>query len=482
MSTLDMLREVPLFTDLDPDDLERLCVGIEEVRVPAGELLFSEGDPGDRAFVVVEGQLEILKATVGGEVLLAVHSAGGVVGEMALLENAPRNASVRARSDVVLLAIPKERLDELLDSSPSASRAFFRVMLRRWRNTQASLQHSERMAQLGTLTAGLAHELNNPAAAVNRSAGQLATVVARYGDARADVARELGEEAESAVASLLDRLRQRRGAGTILSALDRADREDETEVWLDGHGVDRSWELAPSLVDAGVTVDDLADLAGRVEADRLGEVVGLITIAEEQLGLVHQIEEGTRRMSAIVKALKSYAYLDEAPVQDVDVRAGLEDTLTLLEHKLKGIAVRREYADDVPRIEALGSQLNQVWTNIIDNAAYALTESGTVDPRLIVRVSSTPDRVVVEIEDNGPGIPEEIRSRVFDPFFTTKPPGSGTGLGLDISRSIVILHHGGNLSVESEPGRTVFLVELPLRLPQRPRAAEPATTSSGTGG
>jgi signal transduction histidine kinase len=469
VNTVERLRTVPLFSDLPTEDLERLSVGIEEIKLPAGILLFSEGDRGDRAFVVLEGQIEVVKATVGGEVLLAVQSEG-VVGEMALLEDAPRNASVRARSDATLLAIPKVRLDELLDSSPSASRALFKVMLGRWRDTQASLQQSERMAQLGTLTAGLAHELNNPAAAVNRSAGQMAEAVARYGDARAVVALELGEGGSSLVDLLLEGLYDRRGATGSLSALGRADLEDDVESWLADHDVDRSWELAPGLVDAGITLDQLSDLADRVEGIKLTGVIGLIGATQEQLALLYQIEEGTRRMSAIVKALKSYAYLDQAPVQNVEVTAGLDDTLLLLEHKTKDIEVRREYADDLPRIEALGGELNQVWTNLIDNALYALAESKTAGGRLTVRVTPAESGVVVEVEDNGPGIPEEIQKRIFDSFFTTKPPGSGTGLGLDISRNIVIHHHGGNLTVDSQPGRTVFRVQLPLRLPGRPSA------------
>jgi len=473
VNTVQRLRTVSLFSELPIEDLERLSVGIEEVRLPAGAVLFSEGDRGDRAFVVLEGQIEIVKASVGGEVLLAVQSEG-VVGEMALLEDAPRNASVRARSATTLLAIPKARLDELLDSSPSASRAFFEVMLGRWRATQASLQQSERMAQLGTLTAGLAHELNNPAAAVNRSAGQLPEAIERYGNARAAVALELGEANAPFLEHLLEPAR-RQGAGTIpLSALERADLEDEVEAWLADHDVDRSWELAPGLVDAGITVDRLFDLVDHVQSSRLERVIGLIDAAQEQLALVYQIEEGTRRMSAIVKALKSYAYLDQAPVQNVDVTVGLDDTLMLLEHKTKGIEVQREYQSDLPRIEALGGELNQVWTNLIDNAIYALAE--VADGRLIVRAKPTESGVVVEVEDNGPGIPEEIQSRIFDSFFTTKPPGSGTGLGLDISRNIVIHHHGGNLTVDSRPGRTVFRVELPLRLPGRPPAPERPTS------
>lgn len=467
MNVVERLRTVSLFRDLPQEDLERLSVGIEHVRLPAGTPLFSEGDPGDRAYVVLEGQIEVVKATMGGEVLLAVQSEG-VVGEMALLEHAPRNASVRARTDVLLLAVTKARLDELLDSSASASRAFFEVMLTRWRDTQASLQQSERMAQLGTLTAGLAHELNNPAAAVNRSAGQLAEALARYDEARNAAAVELGPAASEALDDLLGSIRQRGGRASSLSPLDRADLEDDVEAWLADRDIDRSWELAPGLVDAGVTLGDLAGLAAHFEGSRLPLMVGVINAAQEQLALVYQIEEGTRRMSAIVKALKSYAYLDQAPVQNVDVAAGLDDTLTLLEHKAKGIEIVREYDADLPRIEALGGELNQVWTNLIDNAIYVLTESEQSDGRLIIRAAPVDSGVAVEVEDNGPGIPVEIQDRIFDSFFTTKPPGSGTGLGLDISRNIVMHHHGGNLTVDSRPGRTVFRVELPLRLPGRP--------------
>jgi len=464
VSFFERLKTVPLFSELPDEDLEMLCPHVEEVALDAGQVLFEEGDRGDRAYVVMSGAVEVVKATPGGEVLLAVKS-DGVLGEMALLEEAPRNASVRARSESNLLAIPKEQLDELLNTSPSASRAFFEVMLARWRDTQSSLQQSERMAQLGTLTAGLAHELNNPAGAVNRSAGQLGEAMRVYGDARAAVAAALDETEQTFVEELMADLYERRGIGVEVGALDRSDREDEVEDWLVEHDVDRSWELASGLVDAGVTADWLQRLEAKVTAANLSAVAGLVNAAHEQLSLVHQVEEGTRRMSAIVKALKSYSYLDQAPVQDVDLKVGLDDTLMILEHKAKHVKVKKEYQPDLPVIEALGSELNQVWTNLIDNALYALEDSEAENPTLTVRTMTADGGVAVEIEDNGPGIPEEIQKRVFDSFFTTKPPGSGTGLGLDISRNIVLHHHSGNLTVESEPGRTVFRVELPLRLP-----------------
>jgi signal transduction histidine kinase len=463
MTSVERLREVPLFSELSHEDLSRLSRGSEEVNVEAGNVLFSEGDEGDRAFVVLEGEIEITKATAKGEVLLAVQTRG-VVGEMALLENAPRNASVRARTDATLLAIPKARLDELLDASPAALRAFLRVMLSRLRDTQASLQQTERMAQLGTLTAGLAHELNNPAAAVNRSAGQLMDAMVRYGDARVAAAAAGDEAATTVVEQVLALVQERRGVAPSLSALARSEAEDEIEGWLNRHGVARSWELAPGIVDAGLTQAALDDVVATLPDERLAEVVELIDATQDQLSMLHQIEEGTRRLSAIVKALKSYAYLDQAPVQDVDITAGLEDTLLLLTYQTRDVAVEREYDADLPRIEAYGSELNQVWTNLIDNALYALRESTVEDPRLTVRTMTTDDGVAVEIEDNGPGISEEIQGRIFDSFFTTKPPGSGTGLGLDISQNIVLHHHGGNLTVDSRPGRTVFRVELPSRV------------------
>ncbi len=463
MSSVERLRAVPLFAELTEGDLERLCRGTEEVELAPGELLFSEGDEGARAFVVLDGEIEIVKATAGGEVLLAVQ-VEGVVGEMALLEDAPRNASVRARSDTTLLAIPRLRLDELLDSSPSASRAFFSVMLSRWRDTESSLRQSERMAQLGTLSAGLAHELNNPAAAVARSAGHLMEAMVRYGAARATATAGLSEPARSLVEEVLTSVHERRGAGESLSALDRADLEDSLADWLADHNIDRGWKLAPGLVDAGLTAPRLSEIIEAVGPGQFDQVIELIEATQDQLSMLHQIEEGTRRMSGIVKALKSYSYLDQAPVQNVDLLAGLDDTLLLLSHKSKGVAIEREYEADLPTIEAMGSELNQVWTNLIDNALYALSAAETVGPRIVVRAFTTDNGVAVEVEDNGPGVPAEIRDRIFDSFFTTKPPGSGTGLGLDISRNIVIYRHGGNLTVDSRPGCTVFRVDLPLTL------------------
>jgi signal transduction histidine kinase len=451
------LRAVPLFAELSDEDLERLAARSDLVALNAGEQLFAEGDPGHRAFVITEGALEIIKRTGEREVLLAVREPGEVIGEMALLQDSPRTATVRARTDAVLVSIPKSEIDVLLDTSVEAVRALFRVLLDRWLSTQALLRQSERMAQLGTLTAGLAHELNNPAAAVARAAGQLRTCVEELVEAERALAAAAGPEM-SAIEAVRSELRTAAPLGN-LDALARGDLEQAMEDRLAEAGVPDGWRLAPALVEAGLAdqVDGILEAAGQ----HASELLEAIHAEHNVASLLHEVEEGTRRLSSIVGALKSYSYLDQAPVQQVDLKAGIEDTLLILKAKLAGIEVRLQFDPDLPHIEGYGSELNQVWTNLLDNAADAIHETEGSDGLIVVRGLVDDDVVVIEVEDNGAGIPPEALNRVFDSFFTTKPPGSGTGLGLNISYAIVVHRHRGEMSVESEPGRTVFRVELP---------------------
>ena len=461
------LEAVPLFSGLSPDDLERLGRGITEVRLPTGATLFEEGQAGDTAYVIADGEMEIVKTSpTGTEVLLAVHRAGTVVGEMALLRAIPRSATGRARVPTTLLAIPKATLDELLDTNPSATRQLFDVVLDRWQNTEVLLRQSERMAQIGTLTAGLAHELNNPAAAVKRGADQLAKAVANHAAAYSAAALALPEPDErSLLEDVLADAAARAGKPPELDPLTRSDHEAEIEDWLNDRDVPRAWAVAPCLAEIGFDAGALDGMARRFPADALSGVVSAIAATYSVRTLLREVEEGATRMSAIVKALKSYVYLDQAPVQEVDVTVGLDDTLLILRGKLRGITVEREYDPATPKIEAYGSELNQVWTNLIDNAADAIRETGREDGRIIVRAMPGNGGVAVEVEDNGPGIPPEIQDRIFDAFFTTKPPGSGTGLGLEVTLGIVMNRHGGDIEVRSDPGRTVFRVQLPLSPP-----------------
>jgi signal transduction histidine kinase len=454
----ERIRAVPLFAGLTDDDLDLLGRGAEPITLSAGTELFAEGDVGGHAYVIASGEIEILKETGDRAVRLAVRGPGEVIGEMALLRESPRSSTARALTDTELIGIPRSELEALLDSSTTAVRALFGVVLERWEATESQLRQKDRMAQLGTLTAGLAHELNNPAGAVARAAGQLRRALEEL--AAAD--RELTGRLEEGASALLDELRRRaREVVPGPGGLARSDLETEMEELLQASGIEDGWRITAGLVEAGLTPDDARRIL-TTGGDHAAAMLTLIQVERQVSGLVHQVEEGTRRMSAIIKALRSYAYLDRAPVQDVDVTTGIDDTLLLLTHRLEGIRVVREYAEDLPTIEAVGSELNQVWTNLIDNAACAIVDSGRTDGVIVIRVFCEEDTLVVEVEDNGAGIPPEATARVFDSFFTTKPPGSGTGLGLSISYEIVVHEHRGDIGFTSEPGRTVFRVEIPM--------------------
>jgi signal transduction histidine kinase len=458
---LDFLRKVDLFSDLDQSDLEQISAGAEERHLADGELLFSEGGAGNRAYVIKEGQLEILKASAGREVQLAVRSSGEVIGEMALLEEAPRMASVRARGQSVVIGISKEQFDRLTES-PAAMRTMLLRITRRLRETEAMLRQSERMAQLGTMTAGVAHELNNPAAAVRRAAEQLAAELNQYDRTRVDLGKlGLDERRQQVLVQQLSHAAQRASQLPELDALARSDLEGELEVQLDQLGIGDAWELAPRLADLEL---DLEALSQDFSPAELQVLLNATASNYAILSLTREIGQAAGRLSEIVKALKTYSFLDQAPVQQVNIHEGLNDTLLILRGKIgQQVNVRREFDPDLPKITAYGSELNQVWTNLIDNALDAVDGAGEV----VLRTHHEGDWVVVEVEDNGPGIPDAIQAKIFDPFFTTKPPGKGTGLGLDISYRIVANKHHGDIKVESRPGKTVFAVWLPLDLEDR---------------
>lgn len=448
---LEKFRRVELFAELADHDLERICSQAGVVSLQAGEVLFREGEAGDRAFVVSSGEVDVLKTAGRREVLLAVRGAGEVIGEMALLDDEPRAATVRARTATELLVIPKAALDDLVATSPSAALSILKPLSRRVRETNERLRHQERMLALGVMTAGVAHELNNPAAAAQRTAEQLVVQAA-------ELASSAAGEAGSAVADLLAELDRR--DLTARTAVQTSDLEASVEDWLAERGVEDCWRLAPTLVEGGITEPDLERL---LVVEDFSRVVHLVARAMEVRRSAAEVVECTRRVYETVQAMRSYSYLDRAPVQEVDVVGGLEDTLLLWGHTTPGVRIIREYDADLPRITALGAELNQVWTNLVRNACDALSD--VPDPTVTVRARSEGDSVVVEVEDNGPGIPADMQERVFDAFFTTKPPGEGTGLGLQISHRIVVVEHGGDLALRSVPGRTTFRVTLPVRPP-----------------
>ena len=432
---VERLRDTPLFGGLDDALLVRLVDMGEIVDLAPGEVLIREGDAAEALFVVLSGELDVTKRAGQSEIPVARVGPGALQGELAALEGGRRLASVTAIGTAEVLRIPVAAVRELLGAGPDVALAVIRTAVSRLRGMEAMFREREKLAGLGTLAAGLAHELNNPAAAAMRAVDGLAESVAR---------------AES-LPHPTPPPRPPEGTTTPTSALDRADRIEELAS-LTGDD-----ETASALVDAGWTRSALeavpADTRPWLAAD-----------ASVNL-LLGELRMAVGRISEIVRAVKGYAYLDQAPVQRIDVREGLEQTLVILRHRLRdGIDVVSELADDLPEIEAYGSELNQVWTNLVDNAIDAMDGRGS----LTLRAERDPDGdgVRVTVCDTGPGVPDEVRERLFEPFYTTKPPGKGTGLGLHISHNVVA-RHGGRIEVESSPAGTCFEVTLPARPPDQ---------------
>lgn len=455
----DFLKKVPLFADLPDEDLDRLCAVATEENLSAGETLFTEGEIGDKTYVIESGEIDILKESGGRMVFLATRGKGEVIGEMSLLDQAPRFASGRARTDCKLLSISHENLEHLLNTSPSAARVLLSTISNRLRSTELVLRQSEKMAQLGTLTAGIAHELNNPASAARRGSEYLTTTIEQLQQSYQSFYKMDFSQAQwNKANALLEYARQKASQPVDLDSLNRSDREEEIETWLDDRGIEESWEFAPLLVNLGYQTADLEDLETDYPESKLVVVLRWLCALFTIFSLLEEINQGTSRIGEIVKSLKSYTYLDQAPVQPVDVHEGLDNTLVMLRSKLKtDITLERNYAKDLPKIMAYGGELNQVWTNIIANAVDAIDGQGTIK----INTRQVDDWILVEIEDSGPGIPEDVKQKLFSPFFTTKPMGKGTGLGLNISFNIV-QKHKGFIDVDSQPGRTTFSVRLPI--------------------
>lgn len=454
-----LLRRVPLFAALDDPDLDWIAGASETAELASGDVLAVEGGAGDVLFVITAGELEVVKRSRSAEVPIARLGPGEIVGEMAVLEGSTRSATIRAVAASRVIRIRRDVVLELVSTRPSAAMSIIRTVTGRLRSTEALLREREKLAALGTLSAGLAHELNNPAAAVQRSSGLLRDALDRWANAMRALAGVVSDASRATVVGELGPEIARRAASQApVDPLDAGDQADELERYLAEHDVEAADGLAATLAAGGWAPAHLQAVEEAFPGPAFGVVVAWIASGSEVHALVGEVGIGARRISEIVKAVKDYSYMDQAPVQQVDVAVGLDNTLVILRPKLRaGIEIERDYEPGLPRIEALGSELNQVWTNILDNAIDAMAGQG----RIRIHAFARGAELVVEICDDGPGMPPEVRERIFEPFYTTKPPGSGTGLGMHIAYN-VIGRHGGRIEVRSRPGETCFEVALPI--------------------
>jgi signal transduction histidine kinase len=464
LTTFGELRRIPLFEDL-PDDalLEVAGQGLEKF-VPAGEVNGREGEPVEHLYVILEGDLRITKEATGGEVVINTYTPGAFFAEVPLLAGSPFLATGRALTDCRLFLIPDDLFRHLLTEHSSFGSKILKAMAERVQILQSVTGQRERLTSLGTLAAGLAHQLNNPAAAARRSAEDLREDLGKLRSAglrlaRAATAGRLTSEALDALELAIDA--PGRAEATVLDELERSQREEDVAFWLEESGVPEGWTLAPSLVSAGLGVTDLLPIVEAVPPNLHLDALRYLEATLDSAALVDEVEGSALRISGIVQTMEGYSYMDRAPIQEVDVNGSLDDTLAVLGHRLDGIEVLRDYDPGLPRITAYGGELNQVWTNLIDNAIDAVSPS-EASGRLTLRTGCERDRVLVEVTDDGPGIPPENHARIFEPFFSTKDVGHGTGLGLDVSYRIVVGRHGGDIHVVSEPGETRFEVRLPV--------------------
>jgi len=455
---LEQVRSAPLFAGLTDEQLKCIEPG-EVIDLPAGTALISEGDKYTYFLVMLTGELRLSRIYDRQEILMGVIKPGMFTGEITLLLDVAWLVSARVGKAARIFRIGQDDFWRMLSTCHSVARQIFQSAANKMRNVEGYSQQREKLASLGTMAAGLAHELNNPAAAAHRAAAHLRETTDKAQTLLCQLSKVLTHEQWQQLAFAAQDATERLSRAPALDHLERSDRADKIATWLQARNVAASWDLAPTFVSADVDIPWLEELAGKLPAESHADALAWLESRLNLKLLLSQIEQSTGRIAELVKAVKSYSYMDQSPMQEVDIHDGLESTLTMLGHKLKNVTLRRAYDRSIPRLMAYGSELNQVWTNLIDNAIDAVNGTG----KICVGTCQEDNQLVVEIVDNGPGIPPDVQAHMFEPFYTTKPVGSGTGLGLIISNRIVAERHGGEIEFESKPGETRFKVRLPIQ-------------------
>ena len=492
MLCADELLVLELFQKLPRHRVDWVCDRAQELKFKSGEFLIKEGDPPQGFCVLLSGQIIVTRLSEGLPMPVGQHRAPAFFGEIPVLTDEPVLVTLQALTDCLLYEIPGSDFLELLHECRDFERTVFRVVQQRLRGLESFIRSREKMGALGNLAAGLAHELNNPAAALVRALKDLPPAVIELErmnliDGQRNVEKDHTQKWLEV---------REMGYDTIINnpvnGLELSDREDQMLDWLEAYGVENAWKLAQPLAAGGIEVETLNQLLERWRNDPTElRDMGLrwLALSFDVMSAIASGLRGAERISDLIQSMKSYSYMDQGAQQTIDIHAGIEDTLRLLAYKLKpSIEIQRSYDPTLPKILAYGSELNQVWTSLIDNAIDALNESTqfvsssselpdsmpassqtanpkpqTVSPPTItICTARKHNAILVEIMDNGPGVPEEIQSRIFDPFFTTKPVGNGSGLGLDLVRRIIENRHQGAITLDSKPGMTCFMICLPL--------------------
>ncbi|MEA5505876.1 ATP-binding protein [Halotia wernerae UHCC 0503] len=460
---LEALHQLSLFAQLTDEQFQWLSEHAHELWLVTGEYIAVEGEPVDNFYVLIEGEIEFTKKVGNTQRQVMSFGPGTYTGhELILLDTPHHLVNVRAMKPSYMLKWDTDTFWEMLTTCPSITRDLLRITAERLQILESMSQHHQKLIALGTLAAGLAHELNNPATAVVRGAKHLHKIFQRLPYLGLQLNhRQMTKKQLLFLDNLLHTVIVRAETPCDLEdLLAQSDREQEVTAWLDLHNVPDGWKIVSSLVRGGLDTQCLDKIVEYLSPESLAEVLAWLEATLTGIELLDEIDQSSGRISELVKAIKEYSYMDQAPMQEVDIHHGLESTVTILGHKLKGgITLTRDYDKSLPLISVYGSELNQVWTNLIDNAIDAMSGQGQIR----IRTARENKCVLVEITNNGPAIPPEIQGRIFEPFFTTKGVGQGTGLGLVISYRIVEKHKG-EIRLFSEPGNTRFQVILPISL------------------